>query len=1121
MLLIARAIVIVLIVIATAGFFRHGGSAPPGGLLSVALNVQNVSGSTESATYATIGHPFKPGDVQPADNLVWTIGGTDYYVQKDVKSTNSDGSVQYAVLSAKIPSVAATTTSAGTLHQGSASAPSPGAPSAATLAASSWNVAINFAHFYIPTPTTTFTSGSGGIRTVQVTCVNGAGESTPSLAVQATATYVVNVPDCRGAGTGWNVYDGGHLQNVSPIPIATTTYTVSSPTSSGAAPPSTNTADLGTSDSTDCKSALSTAITLSGATPGTPSLSTTAGGSQGSRTYYVKNVYAGALGWTAASAEQSIVVGANQLLVVTSPSSSTGAVGWDTFVSTSSGAEVEQNLVMVAIGTNWTEPTTGLLTTGQLATPSTQDVLRTWLSGPAVNEYEYATLVDSGLLRVRCYVRAYADTGVTSTDVIFDNSWAFLSAPGPLAYQVSITQGATTMLAATQVNQYLYAMWDWNVWSAGILDDNLGAPNIQFNIPYWIATGVTPPYDQSYTPDLSNASAYSVNSENATYTTPLPPMQIALEITDFGKSGGITQGIAPNNGWSTQWLMSQNYKARQNMVAVSKTSGTVPWHFFDESTNLPPSAVTYAVDDFGPPLAFGSWAVQTSIPQNTMGNPWATSDGYAHAPDFNFLSYLATGNRYYLDLLQFQSEWAILEKYKYGSVTNFNSVPCGYFNSRCDNAGGQTRAQAWTMRTVSQGIYATPDSDAFKIYLAKQQETTLAALVSDYTQTGGCTGVNTDSMNQWGQLRGFIYAFPITASISPFENEYVHVALAHAYRLAPRNSLVTNNIQCNALAMMKFVDMFTSGIVTQGSADGSVGNYPSLAGFGYHQTVCTSNCISDQYTTWAAFETNNINASCPSNPNQCGVPTLPPSPPMNLYACCLADQGPGVLGGYPEFARAGEADVISLTASPLAIWAWAININGIYEAYSLRSASVSGEYSIVPGWSTAPIMPDGQPIQADHIQVSLSASSPTLTVGSGDSLISCRTPTGTCTLIGTTNAYDVMTCDSTSAACDIKGGSGFTYMHGGWATNTFEIGAVSASGQADVENFNPATSTLKVKSNLNGSGITTDAALLTACSNVGGNATFAVGTGKTITMHGLEGALLPCSSMTSGNTAIN
>ncbi len=110
-------------------------------------------------------------------------------------------------------------------------------------------------------------------------------------------------------------------------------------------------------------------------TAAAPTLSQTAGGTLGARTEYYKICWKTAYGTSISSAEVSIAVSANNVAVVTPPAAPAGATGWSVFGSTASGAEKEQNSSALTLGAAWTEPTTGLTTTGVV--PTTVDTSST------------------------------------------------------------------------------------------------------------------------------------------------------------------------------------------------------------------------------------------------------------------------------------------------------------------------------------------------------------------------------------------------------------------------------------------------------------------------------------------------------------------------------------------------------------------------------------------------------------------------------------------------------------------------------------------------------------------------------------------------------------------------
>ena len=107
--------------------------------------------------------------------------------------------------------------------------------------------------------------------------------------------------------------------------------------------------------------------------PGPATLSSVAGGTLAATTYYVKTTFVTAQGQeTLPSAEQSIAVVADDLLTVVNASATgTQAATWNLYVGTTSGGETLQASGLV-LGATWTEPTTGITTTGNTY-PTTQN----------------------------------------------------------------------------------------------------------------------------------------------------------------------------------------------------------------------------------------------------------------------------------------------------------------------------------------------------------------------------------------------------------------------------------------------------------------------------------------------------------------------------------------------------------------------------------------------------------------------------------------------------------------------------------------------------------------------------------------------------------------------------
>ncbi len=102
------------------------------------------------------------------------------------------------------------------------------------------------------------------------------------------------------------------------------------------------------------------------AAPLSPLLTTVAGGALAARKYFATITYVTSLDETPASVESVVVIAAGRILQVASPpQDQLGlATGYNVYVGTATGKGTLQNVTPIAIGTAWTEPTSGLTTNG-------------------------------------------------------------------------------------------------------------------------------------------------------------------------------------------------------------------------------------------------------------------------------------------------------------------------------------------------------------------------------------------------------------------------------------------------------------------------------------------------------------------------------------------------------------------------------------------------------------------------------------------------------------------------------------------------------------------------------------------------------------------------------------
>lgn len=239
------------------------------------------------------------------------------------------------------------------------------------------------------------------------------------------------------------------------------------------------------------------------AAPATPTTGTTIGGALGLFTYYVKITYIDSTGESIASAEATQIVPALSILTVTSPVASGAATGWNVYVSISSGAETLQNSSALAIGTNWTEPTTGLVSGAALPTINTTGMqpFNQFVPDPVASATYIAPTVDTGYNEVlRIYDTSGSKLGMAQT-----------GAAALLTFEID------TWLTG-QADPGTYQPWTVGLINMRYLNAELVYNPIAGNVSY--ITDFTPTIDTA--PTIENAGNVVIAGGGTAITFPTP-----------------------------------------------------------------------------------------------------------------------------------------------------------------------------------------------------------------------------------------------------------------------------------------------------------------------------------------------------------------------------------------------------------------------------------------------------------------------------------------------------------------------------------------------------------------------------------------------------------------------
>jgi hypothetical protein len=388
----------------------------------------------------------------------------------------------------------------------------------------------------------------------------------------------------------------------------------------------------------------------------------------------------------------------------------------------------------------------------------------TWLNGPVVNEWHVtAPLTTSdGVahphLSARFDVRWYPSVRKARVDVTVENDWAYEPAPQNFTYDASVVVGGQQVYQKTGLTHLHHARWRKVFWWG------TSAPelNVKENTRYLIATGALPNFDPTVTVSSTALSALQTKW-TGTITEPMGVGMANPYMPTTGGRGDI--GLLPS--WATEYLLSMDKRARDVTLGTADLAGSWSSHYRDRNTGQPVSLIDYPymtivghqADTYNPVTkkyeAFPACASSTACT-----TPY-THDA-SHQPAFAYLPYLVTGDYYYLEELQFWAMWDAFE-------TN-----PGYR----DNVKGlvkpeQVRGQAWSLRTLAEAAYITPDDDRLKAHFTSIVESNLDWYNANYT--------NNPSANALGIIvNGPALGYASGTGMAPWMDDFFTSAVGHA-----------------------------------------------------------------------------------------------------------------------------------------------------------------------------------------------------------------------------------------------------------------------------------------------------------------------------------------------------
>lgn len=384
-----------------------------------------------------------------------------------------------------------------------------------------------------------------------------------------------------------------------------------------------------------------------------------------------------------------------------------------------------------------------------------------WLAGPVANEWLVSAPLKTAQgeahphLSARFAIRAYPGNGSARVDVTLENDWAYEPAPQNFTYDAQITVGGKPAFSKTALTHFHHARWRRTFWWGAT-----PLVNIKHNAAYLIASKAVPNYDSTIVVRETTLAAMKKSWTGAM----AEPMGTGLAAAYMPMTGGRQElGLLP--GWNAVYVLSTDQRAKDVSVAMSEQAGSWPAHYRNKLTGRPVTLQDFPymtivgrpTDTLNPvtkkyesfPLCPTTLCATTLVPDT------------AHQPSFSYVPYMVTGDHYHLEELQFWAMWNAFSSNPY-----YRGYTKGLLTSN------QVRSQGWTMRTLGQAAFITPDSDPLKAQFTAMLDHNLDWYNSTYS--------NNAAANPLGAItHGDPFQYENGTAIAPWQDDFFTSAIGH------------------------------------------------------------------------------------------------------------------------------------------------------------------------------------------------------------------------------------------------------------------------------------------------------------------------------------------------------
>lgn len=289
--------------------------------------------------------------------------------------------------------------------------------------------------------------------------------------------------------------------------------------------------------------------------------------------------------------------------------------------------------------------------------------------------------------------------------------------------------------------------------------------HVKHSTAYLIDTKAVPNYDRTVIVSETELAKIKTSWTG----TKTEPMGVGAAYPYMPATGGRPDiGLLP--GWSAMYLLSMDKRAKEVMLGTADLAGSWSSHYRNQATDRPISLVDYPymtilgnIGDTKNPATGKYEAFPACATTSACKSPYAHDS--SHQPAFAYLPYLVTGDYYYLEELQFWSMW-----------NTFAPNPAYRQHVKGLLSSNQVRAQAWSLRSLAEAAYITPDNDALK-----QQ---LLYYLKNNVDWYDATYVHNSAANALGALtHSGAVIYKSNTAVAPWQDDFFTAAVGRTVEL--------------------------------------------------------------------------------------------------------------------------------------------------------------------------------------------------------------------------------------------------------------------------------------------------------------------------------------------------